>query len=118
MSRELQWDLKGFYDRKGETTLSSGLITNAFRYFGLERTKSVLNRILPQLAAEAKNLAPYKTGTLKGSITWFVAPDGMWGAYGSPLRYAAYREYGTIYNAADHFLEGALNILKMQNLGG
>jgi len=118
MSRDLQWNLTGWYDRKGETNLSSGLITNSFKYFGLERARSVLNRILPELAGEAWKLCRFRSGALRDSITWFVDPSGLWGAYGASVRYAAYREWGTVHNTADHFLEGALSRVKMNNMGG
>ena len=79
------------------------------------------NRLLPLLAAAATALCPRRgleKAHLQESIEWFVSPTGLWGAYGSNFPYAAYVEYGTVNMTGRHFLTGALNVIKMQNLGG
>ena len=118
MPSSIKWELTGFYDRAGTQTLSSGLITDTFTKFGYDSTRAMLYRLLPQLAAAAKVLCPVKTGALSNSIEWFVSPTGLWGAYGSNMHYAAYQEFGTSFMVGRHFLTGALNVIKMQNLGG
>lgn len=121
MPSSVNWKLYGFYDRAGTQELSSGLITNTFTQFGIESTRMMLNRLLPQLAAAAKVLCP-RSGLnkehLQDSIEWFVSPTGLWGAYGSNVEYTAFVEFGTVHMTGRHFLTGALDIVKMQNLGG
>ena len=118
-STGVSWKLTGFYDRAGTQELDSGVITNAFTQFGLESTRSMLYRLLPQLAAAAKVLCPVDKGDLRESIEWFVSPTGLWGAYGSNRWYAIYQEVGwSGMPVGRHYLTGALNVVKMQNLGG
>ena len=122
MPSGVSWKLEGFYDRAGTQQLTSGLITNAFTQFGIQSTRAMLNRLLPQLAAAAKVLCPRSSldkEHLQDSIEWFVSPTGLWGAYGSNMHYAAYVEWGwSGMPVGKHFLTGALNVIKMQNLGG
>jgi len=121
MANSVQWKLEGFYDRAGTQTLSSGLITNTFTQFGIQSTRAMLNRLLPQLAAAATALCPrsgLEKAHLQDSIEWFVSPTGLWGAYGSNFPYAIFVEAGTVNMTGRHFLTGALNVIKMQNLGG
>ena len=122
MPSGVQWTLTGFYDRAGTQELDSGVITTAFTQFGLASTRSMLYRLLPQLAAAAKVLCPRSSlekDHLQDSIEWFVSPTGLWGAYGSNMHYAIYVEEGwSGMPIGKHFLTGALNVIKMQNLGG
>ena len=121
MPSGIQWTLTGFYDRAGTQELDYGVITNAFTQFGLASTSLMLHRLLPQLAAAATALCPRSSlekEHLQDSIEWFVDPSGLWGAYGSNMYYAAYVEFGTVHMTGRHFLTGALNVVKMQNLGG
>jgi len=122
MPSSISWKLEGFYDRAGTQTLTSGLITNTFTQFGIQSTRAMLNRLLPQLAAAAKVLCPRSSldkEHLQDSIEWFVSPTGLWGAYGSNMHYAAYVEWGwSGMPIGKHYLTGALNVIKMQNLGG
>jgi len=72
-----------------------------------------LHAALPALAAEAQANCPVgKTGDLQSSITHFVVDDELWGAFGSPLRYAIYVEVGTSKMAGRHYLENALSIIR------
>ena len=121
MPSGVSWRLEGFYDRAGKQELDSGVISSAFTRFGLESTSLMLHRLLPQLAAAAKVLCPRSSlekEHLQDSIEWFVSPTGLWGAYGSNMPYAAYVEWGTVHMTGRHFLTGALDVIKMQNLGG
>ena len=122
MPSGIQWTLTGFYDRAGTQELDSGVITNAFTQFGLASTSLMLHRLLPQLAVAATALCPRSSlekDHLQDSIEWFVDPSGLWGAYGSNFPYTIYVENGwSGMPIGKHFLTGALNVVKMQNLGG
>lgn len=73
-----------------------------------------MRRSVRMLCAEAKRLCPERTGALKKSLTWEVAPGGRKGWYGSnrpwrgepSLEYAIYQEIGFRHWRSGKFIPG------------
>lgn len=58
--------------------------------------------------AQAKDLAPYKTGNLKGSITHQTFADRV--EVGTNVEYAEHQEYGTRHMKAQPFMRPAIDL--------
>ena len=99
-------------DRFGDLFLSS------IMGFAQTKTREEIERTLQRLVIAAKELCPVKTGALKESITYMMTPGQPEGIFGSDLYYAGFVNAGTSKMEGFHFLEGALDIVKIGNLGG
>jgi len=115
-----KWKTTGFLSADGYKTGNqmSGMVFDALLGFTRRKTMPMIEKVLQKLVTLAKGYTPVRTGALKDSITYFVVPEQMWGAFGSELPYAKFVNDGTSRMEGRHFLEAALDTYKMQNLGG
>lgn len=95
------------------STVGFSLVPTMLAQIGKRASINKLRSALMLATAEAKRLAPVRTGALKQSIRFEIDYENLVGWYGSDLPYAYFVEVGTVNMAGRHYLEGALNVLKV-----
>jgi HK97 gp10 family phage protein len=76
---------------------------------GMEtKAEAIVAKTAMDLEAHAKSLAPVDTGTLKNSIQASRIGDARWRVVVG-AEYGMYVEWGTVHNAAQPFLQPAIN---------
>lgn len=73
--------------------------------WALTWSKSKLEETLQECVAVAKQICPVRTGWLRDSITYVMAPNGFSGEFGSDAPYALYVE------SRQHYLQTAADIV-------
>jgi len=90
--------------------------------------EAALTKVAMKIEGDAKELSPYKTGRLRGSITYRIgskgsspeapagpsdvvsnSPDKFTAHVGTNVKYAQHMEYGTARSAAQPYLRPALD---------
>jgi len=120
-----RWILTGF-EKAGSYKVGnlfggvmSSIMFEAMMNFTDRKTNEAIEKILQRCVREAKKLSlPGRSMTLHDSITYIMVPEQRWGSFGSDVEYARYVNDGTRYMAGRHFLEGALDAVKIERLGG
>lgn len=61
-------------------------------------------------ASVAREMAPYRTGALRNSITNAVDPEELAAYIGTNLNYAIYQEFGTSRISGKHFIKAGATL--------
>lgn len=96
--------------------LGSRIVASTGRVGG--QASAALRKTAFAIEADAKVLAPFEFGTLKGSISTTITGDGRFGAMsaeiGPTVEYGVYQELGTSIMAAQPYMGPAFD----RNVGG
>jgi hypothetical protein len=108
----VEWTVRG-YSKSDFFTVSENnvgpVLTMGLSQFTKEFSEKKLASVLKSLAKSARDHCPVDTGLLKSTITYFISPEKVWGAYGSDLYYAGFVNFGTSKMEGAHFLEAAID---------